>query len=107
MRPRLEVAGADLAMMWVICIEDDGSGAPTFPRDLHLIADAKPAPALVIVDAWLDTVPAVLSVRDPQQARQGRRGVHLLRPDDHNRPSSSDWGEQSHTGFLSQLPCCP
>jgi hypothetical protein len=69
-RPRLEVAGADLNMMHVICVEADGSGAPVFPDDLGLIYSADPAPALVVVDAWLDTVPAKLSVKDPQQARQ-------------------------------------
>ena len=69
-RPRLDVAGADISMVDVICTEDDGSGAPVFPRDLHLIAVADPAPALIVVDAWLDTVSAGLSVRDPQQARQ-------------------------------------
>lgn len=69
-RPRLEVAGADLDMLRVICAEADGSGAPEFPRDLSLIADADPAPALVVVDAWLDTVSARLSVKDPQHARQ-------------------------------------
>ncbi|MGH3644368.1 MAG: AAA family ATPase [Mycobacterium sp.] len=69
-RPRLEVAGADLAMVHVICTEEDGSGAPEFPRDLHLITEADPAPVLVVVDAWLDTVPARLDVRNPQQARQ-------------------------------------
>lgn len=69
-RPRLEVAGADLAMIDVICTEQDGSGAPQFPRDMHLIRDADPRPDLVIVDAWLDTVAPDLSVRDPQQARQ-------------------------------------
>ena len=68
--PRLEVAGADLDMIRVICTEDDGSGSPIFPRDLFLIREADPAPALIVVDAWLDTVPAALSVRDPQQARQ-------------------------------------
>ncbi len=68
--PRLTVAGADLSRITVICTEDDGSGAPTFPRDLHLIADADPQPSLIVVDAWLDTVPAGLSVRDPQQARR-------------------------------------
>lgn len=68
--PRLEVAGADIAMIRVVCTDDDGSGAPVFPQDIHLIADADPAPALVVIDAWLDTVPAKLSVRDPQQARQ-------------------------------------
>jgi len=66
---RLEVAGADLTMIQVICTEADGSGAPIFPRDLFLIAEADPKPALVVIDAWLDTVPAALSVRDPQQAR--------------------------------------
>lgn len=69
-RPRLEVAGADLAMIQVICSEDDGSGSPVFPRDCFLILEADPKPALVVVDAWLDTVSAGLSVRDPQQARQ-------------------------------------
>jgi hypothetical protein len=69
-RPRLEVAAADLDMVHVICVEDDGSGAPAFPRDLFLITKADLNPALVVVDAWLDTVPAMLSVRDPQQARQ-------------------------------------
>jgi hypothetical protein len=47
-----------------------GSGAPEFPRDLHLIHEADPAPALVVVDAWLDTVSARFDVRNPQQARQ-------------------------------------
>lgn len=69
-RPRLEVAGANLDMIRAICVEKDGSGAPIFPRDLHLIRDADPTPDLVVVDAWLDTVPSGLSVRDPQQARQ-------------------------------------
>lgn len=68
--PRLEVAGADLSRIRVICTAEDGSGAPVFPRDLHIIRDADPAPVLVLVDAWLDTVPASMSVKDPQQARQ-------------------------------------
>lgn len=67
--PRLIVAGADLTMIRVFCTEDDGSGSPIFPRDLSLIREADPKPALVVVDCWLDTVPAGLSVRDPQQAR--------------------------------------
>lgn len=68
--PRLEVAGADLDMVQVICTEEDGSGAPVFPRDISIIEGADPAPALVVVDAWLDTVPKEPNVRDPQQARQ-------------------------------------
>lgn len=68
-RPRLEVAGANLDHIRVICTDKDGSGAPIFPRDLPLIRNADPRPDLVIVDCWLDTVPGSLSVRDPQQAR--------------------------------------
>ena len=68
-RPRLEVAGADLSMVTMICTEQDGSGAPVFPRDGFLVLEADPPPALVVVDAWLDTVAGSLTVRDPQQAR--------------------------------------
>lgn len=67
--PRLQVAGADLDLVDVICEDEDGSGAPVFPDDMEYVL-AEPRPALVVVDAWLDTVPAKLSVRDPQQARQ-------------------------------------
>lgn len=67
-RPRLEVAGADLDMIAVICEERDGSGSPVFPRDMPLI-QAEPV-ALVVVDAFLDTVAPGLSMKDPQQARQ-------------------------------------
>lgn len=69
-RPRLEVAGADLDYIHIICIEPDGSGAPTFPAHLDVLYDAEVTPAMVVVDAWLDTAPAGLQVRDPQQARQ-------------------------------------
>jgi hypothetical protein len=65
--PRLEVAGAKISMVQVICTEDDGSGSPIFPRDLHLVYEA--SPAMLVVDAWLDTVPHDLKVADPQQAR--------------------------------------
>lgn len=68
--PRLIVAHADTTRIHVICTDDDGSGSPTFPRDLFLITEANPKPDLVVVDAWLDTVPAGLQVRDTQQARQ-------------------------------------
>ena len=68
-KSRLIVAGADTAMIRVICTDDDGSGAPTFPRDMNLITGADPKPDFVVVDAWLDTVPRSLQVKDPQQAR--------------------------------------
>ncbi|WP_082974478.1 AAA family ATPase [Mycobacterium sp. E1715] len=66
--PRLKVAGADLDMIRVICVERDGSGAPIFPRDMGLVRNADPRPDLVVVDCWLDTVPPELSVKDSQQA---------------------------------------
>ena len=68
--PRLQVAEADLTQVSVICTEEDGSGAPVFPRDIDLVTSFEPNPALVVVDAWLDTVPGKMSVKDPQQARQ-------------------------------------
>lgn len=69
-RPRLEVAGANVGKVRIICTEPDGSGAPVFPRDNHLILNAEPLPVLVVIDAWLDTVGSDLRVRDTQQARQ-------------------------------------
>lgn len=71
-RPRLEVVGVDLDRVFVICTDSDGSGAPTFPKDMYLISGDERdvvSPGLIVVDAWLDTVPSSMSVRDPQQAR--------------------------------------
>lgn len=69
-RPRLELAGADLSMVQVICTDKDGSGAPIFPRDMSLIRNADPKPDLVVVDCWLDTVPNGMNVGQPQDARK-------------------------------------
>ncbi len=69
-RPRLELAGADMDLVNVVCSEPDGSGSPYFPRDINVVADAQPVPYLIVLDAWADTVEGHLSVRDPQQARQ-------------------------------------
>jgi hypothetical protein len=85
--PRLIVAGADTDRVHVICTEEDGTGSPTFPDDIALITEAGIDPALVVVDAWLDTVPTGFSVKDPQQARAalhpwkeaaGRTGAAIL-----------------------------
>ncbi|MDR1078355.1 MAG: AAA family ATPase, partial [Propionibacteriaceae bacterium] len=54
-RPRLEAAAADLDLVSLICVEPDGTGTPEFPRDMHLIRDLDPAPALIVVDAFIDT----------------------------------------------------
>lgn len=86
-RPRLEVAGADLDYVRVICAERDGSGAPSFPRDMDIVLDACEEATLVVVDAWADTLPGSLSVKDPQHARRAlhpwkelatRTGVSVL-----------------------------
>jgi AAA domain len=67
--PRLTVAGADIDRISVICTEDDGTGSPVFPDNMDLITEAEIRPTLVVVDAWLDTVPGHLSVKDTQQSR--------------------------------------
>ncbi|WP_197481770.1 AAA family ATPase [Rhodococcus sp. HS-D2] len=69
-RPRLEAAGADLNRIVVLCEDSDGSGAPTFPRDMPIVEQAARDAAVVMVDAWADTLPGTLSVKDPQQARR-------------------------------------
>lgn len=69
-RPRLEIVGADLNRITVVCADEDGSGAPVFPRDMHVLTASTIRPALIVVDAWLDTVTGTLSVKDPQQARR-------------------------------------
>ncbi|GGG50792.1 hypothetical protein GCM10011374_11760 [Kocuria dechangensis] len=76
---RLQVAGADLSRVLVYSHDDDGTGSPTFgnnARDGAFLAlrgylEAEDVqPALLVVDAWLDTVQGNLNVRDTQQARQ-------------------------------------
>ncbi len=67
--PRLQLVGADLDYITVIAAAKDGSGSPVFPSDDMKLLYAEPLPALVIVDAWLDTVPGSLNVQTPQDAR--------------------------------------
>ena len=68
--PRLELVGADLDFVTVIATTKDGAGAPVFPSDDMKLLYEDPVPALVIVDAWLDTVPGSLNVQTPQDARK-------------------------------------
>jgi hypothetical protein len=69
-RPRLEVAGADLHRIHVLCVDDDGTGTPTFPDDMPALRSMGIAPSIVVVDAWIDTVPGGLQVKNPQKARE-------------------------------------
>jgi AAA domain len=68
-RPRLEVAGADLDRVHVLCSDHDGTGTPTFPGDMFALRSMGITPSIVVVDAWIDTVPGGLQVKDPQKAR--------------------------------------
>ncbi len=70
-RARLMLAGADLDRVHLVSEEEDGSGSPTFPADMPLVMAAAAGLdlALIVVDAWLDTVSGGLQVRDTQQAR--------------------------------------
>ena len=79
-RPRLETAGADLSRVHVLAEEEDGSGSAYLDRDRRVIEEAAEDldVALIVVDAWLDTVGSGTQVKDPQQARQALAPVHRM-----------------------------
>lgn len=98
-RPRLEVAGADLDRLHVLCVDEDGTGTPTFPEDMPVLQDNEVAPSLVVVDAWIDTVAGGLQVKDTQKARQAvspwkkyaaKSGAAVLLVTHTNRQESQD-----------------
>lgn len=75
---RLQLAGADLNRIIFFCYEPDGSGSPVFGGSATegdmllldaLLAERVVSPALLVLDAWLDTVAMNLNVKDTQQAR--------------------------------------
>src|SRR5699024_9039827 len=65
-RSRLEVAGADLRHVKVLCSAADGSGVPTVPGDHRAVYEAARDHdvALIVADAWLDVVPSGIRVAD-------------------------------------------
>jgi hypothetical protein len=71
-RPRLELADADLDHIHVFSEGTDGTGIPTFPADMDRLREQSTliTPSLVVVDAWIDTVPGGLEVKDTQKARR-------------------------------------
>jgi hypothetical protein len=98
-RPRLEVAGADLDHLHVLCMDEDGTGIPTFPEDMPVLRDMEVAPSLVVVDAWIDTVEGGVPIKDPQKARQAvgpwkdyaaKTGAAILLVTHTNRQDSQD-----------------
>lgn len=98
-RPRLEVACADLERVHVLCADNDGTGTPTFPDDMPKLWECGIAPSLVVVDAWIDTVPGGLQVKDAQKARRAvspwkdfaaKTGAAVLLVTHTNRQESQD-----------------
>lgn len=74
---RLKLAGADLDRIVWFSMDADGTGAPSFSKgggdSMGILVESIKAldapPALVVLDAWLDTVDSGLQVKDSQQAR--------------------------------------
>jgi hypothetical protein len=73
-RPRLELAEADLSRIYPFSEGEDGTSMITFPHDMDALNGAchraGVIPSLVVVDAWIDTVHGGLEVKDPQKARR-------------------------------------
>jgi hypothetical protein len=74
-RPRLELAGADVNNRIHVFSEDDnGEGSPIFPHHMEQLRTFDSVnPALVVVDSWIDTVAGGFNVKDPQHCRQAMR----------------------------------
>lgn len=91
-RPRLEVAGANLDNIRVICGDRDGSGTPIFPRDLHLVTNTNPG--LVVVDALMDTVKSLAGnarkVLHPLKEMATETGAALILVTHTNRTKTSN-----------------
>lgn len=74
---RLKLAGADLDRVIFFAAENDGTGTPIFGSGYQgdmllldgLLEERETKPAMLVVDAWLDTVAGNLIIRDTQQAR--------------------------------------
>lgn len=85
-KARLTLAGADLDHIYLFSSEADGTGNPVFGNamngdmatlDLYLGQEDIDA-ALVVVDAWVDTVAGSLTLKDSQQARQAMHPWKML-----------------------------
>lgn len=74
---RLAAAGADMGRIIWFSTDDDGTGSPVFADGIYgdfarldeQLTNLDDPPALIVVDAWLDTVSTGMNVRDTQQAR--------------------------------------
>ncbi|MFJ5693323.1 AAA family ATPase [Arthrobacter sp. NPDC093125] len=83
---RLKLAGADIDRVFVFSAEEDGSGNPVFGNAMNgdmltldaMLSQESIEPALVVVDAWVDTVSGSLTLKDSQQARQAMHPWKIL-----------------------------
>lgn len=85
-KARLTLAGANLDHIYLFSSEADGTGNPVFGNamsgdmatlDAYLSQKDIDA-ALVVVDAWVDTVAGTLTLKDSQQARQAMHPWKML-----------------------------
>ncbi|MEC4611817.1 AAA family ATPase [Tsukamurella tyrosinosolvens] len=107
--PRLIVAGADLDRVLVLCVGSDGTGAPTFPKDIDLLPDTC---ALVIIDTLGDTVDPSLNIQKPQDARRAlnpwkdyatRSGAAVISLSHTNRQQGSGTSLRDRYGMTGEL----
>lgn len=73
--PRLDVAGADIDNIRVLCADASGAGAPEFPRDLGVIESMGEDVGLVVVDTWIDTIASGKSLSGAQGARKALQPI--------------------------------
>lgn len=85
-KARLTLAGADLDHVYLFSSEADGTGNPVFGNAMNgdmatldaYLAQEDIDAALVVVDAWVDTVAGSLTLKDSQQARQAMHPWKML-----------------------------
>jgi hypothetical protein len=85
-KARLSLAGADLDHVYLFSSEADGTGNPVFGNAMNgdmatldaYLGQGDIDPALIVVDAWVDTVAGTLTLKDSQQARQAMHPWKML-----------------------------
>ncbi|BCW70339.1 AAA family ATPase [Arthrobacter sp. NicSoilB8] len=85
-KARLALAGADLDHVYLFSSEADGTGNPVFGNAMNgdmatldaYLSQQEIDAALIVVDAWVDTVAGSLTLKDSQQARQAMHPWKML-----------------------------
>lgn len=75
-KPRLDIAGCDFERVHWFAFDKAATDSPTFPAhidvlasELNKIEDKGREIGLIILDAWVDTLPSGLQLKDPAKAR--------------------------------------